>query len=102
MTAMSRDELIELTRTEVTTDITTAGRAYGLGRANAYALARRGEFPVDVLKIGTRYKVRTALLAADLLHGEAGSTSTADPASTTSTTDQANESQTNANPLHLV
>jgi excisionase family DNA binding protein len=54
-----------LTRTEllalpVVIDITTAARALGLGRSTAYELARRGEFPCRVLRIGSSYRVPTA------------------------------------------
>ena len=41
-------------------DLTTAGAVLGLGRTAAYDLARRGEFPVPVLRIGTRYVVPVA------------------------------------------
>jgi hypothetical protein len=46
-------------------DLATAGRAFGIGRTKAFELARAGEFPVKVLKVGQKYRVpRTALLAA--------------------------------------
>lgn len=41
-------------------DLTTAGRALGIGRTKAHALARAGEFPVPLLRLGTRYRVRRA------------------------------------------
>ena len=40
-----------------TTDVVTAGTAFGLGRNKSYELASRGEFPVPVLKIGVQYRV---------------------------------------------
>ena len=40
-----------------TTDIETAGAILGIGRSKSYELARRGEFPVRVLRIGRRYLV---------------------------------------------
>lgn len=43
-------------------DIVTAGRALGLGRTTAYALARSGDFPVAVIKAGGVYRVSTARL----------------------------------------
>lgn len=59
---MSYDELIAL---PVTVDLATAGRAYGFGRTKAYELARRGEFPVPLLRMANRYIVkRSDLLAA--------------------------------------
>lgn len=46
----------------VTTELVTAGSVIGLGRSASYELARRGEFPVPVLKVGHRYRVVTAHL----------------------------------------
>lgn len=40
----------------------TAAAVLGIGRTTAYELARRGEFPVPVLKVGSRYRVVTANL----------------------------------------
>lgn len=53
-----------------TVSVPTAGRCYGLGRDTAYDLARRGEFPVAVLRIGrhlvvTRASIMSALNIAD-------------------------------------
>ncbi|RLK24695.1 hypothetical protein DER29_2624 [Micromonospora sp. M71_S20] len=42
------------------TDLPTAGRVFGLGRALSYELARTGDFPVPVLRVGFRYKVPVA------------------------------------------
>lgn len=41
-------------------DIQTAARALGFSRTTAYALARAGEFPCRVFKIGDHYRVPTA------------------------------------------
>jgi hypothetical protein len=41
----------------VTTDVETAGAILGIGRSKSYELAKGGEFPVRVLRIGRRYKV---------------------------------------------
>jgi len=46
----------------VTTDIVTAGSVLCLGRGKSYELARRGEFPVPVLRLGAEYRVPTAAL----------------------------------------
>jgi predicted DNA-binding transcriptional regulator AlpA len=44
-------------------DLLTAAAVLGIGRTRAYELARRGEFPVRVFRIGTSYRVPvTALL----------------------------------------
>ena len=49
----------------VTVDIPTAGRAWGMGRDQAYQLAREGRFPVPVLRIGRCLRVsRAAVLHA--------------------------------------
>jgi predicted DNA-binding transcriptional regulator AlpA len=41
-------------------DLPEAAPAFGMGRTTAYLLASRGQFPVEVLRIGGRLKVRTA------------------------------------------
>jgi predicted DNA-binding transcriptional regulator AlpA len=63
MTAMSRDELLQL---PATIDLVTAARAVGIGRTTAYRLARSGQFPVPVLRLGARYRVVTSGLLAAL------------------------------------
>lgn len=50
----------------VTVDVPTAGSAYGMSRNTAYEMARAGRFPVDVLRVGSRLRVRTAAILADL------------------------------------
>jgi hypothetical protein len=46
-------------------DIVTAGRAFGIGRTKSHELARAGQFPVPVLRLGSSYRVtRAALLRA--------------------------------------
>ncbi|WP_119730044.1 helix-turn-helix domain-containing protein [Thermomonospora amylolytica] len=59
-------KLNELTELPSVVDIVTAARALGLSRTYAYDLAKRGEFPCKVLRIGTSYRVSTAHLL-DLL-----------------------------------
>lgn len=54
---LSRAELLAL---PVTVDVPTAARALGLGRSTGYELARRGEFPCRVLRVGSSYRVPTA------------------------------------------
>ncbi|WFE67323.1 helix-turn-helix domain-containing protein [Micromonospora sp. WMMD714] len=41
----------------VTADVETAGAILGIGRSKAYALAKRGQFPVRVLRVGRSYVV---------------------------------------------
>ena len=43
----------------LTTDVETAGAILGIGRTKAYELAKNGEFPVTVLRIGRRYVIPT-------------------------------------------
>lgn len=44
----------------VSVPLVTAGRAFGLGRSATFDVFHRGEFPVDVIKIGKRYVVPRA------------------------------------------
>jgi hypothetical protein len=44
------------------TDIATAASIFRLSRAAAYDLAKRGQFPVAVLRFGTRYRVPVAAI----------------------------------------
>lgn len=62
-TTMTANELRAL---PAAVDIVTAGRVLGLSRNTAYGLARRGEFPAPVLRVGQRWRVPTAGLL-DLL-----------------------------------
>jgi hypothetical protein len=43
-----------------TVDLVTASRALGIGRTKAYELAKDGEFPVKVLRLGSAYRVVTS------------------------------------------
>lgn len=54
---MTPDELLNL---GLTTDVETAGSAFGLGRACSYRLAQSGQFPVKIVRLGHRYKVITS------------------------------------------
>jgi hypothetical protein len=55
----------ELRAWPVTVDVQTAGRAFGIGRDQAYRLAREGHFPVPVLRLGRYLRVtRASVLAA--------------------------------------
>jgi predicted DNA-binding transcriptional regulator AlpA len=53
-----------------TVDLITAARALGCGRTLAYDLARRGQFPCRILRLGTRYLVPTAELLRTLGIGD--------------------------------
>ncbi|MFG1995185.1 helix-turn-helix domain-containing protein [Actinoplanes sp. NPDC048988] len=39
------------------TDVETAASVLGIGRTTAYTLARSGEFPAPVIRVGRRYVV---------------------------------------------
>jgi hypothetical protein len=47
-----------------TVDVETAGAILGIGRSKSYELAKSGEFPVRVLRIGRRYLVPTPSILA--------------------------------------
>jgi hypothetical protein len=57
---------IESVRTlGTTTDVETAAAILGIGRTKAYELAKAGEFPVKIIRVGRRYIVPIpALLTA--------------------------------------
>jgi Helix-turn-helix domain len=52
--------LAELVTLPVSVDLVTGARAFGIARTKAYELARAGQFPVPVLRIGGVYRVRKA------------------------------------------
>jgi predicted DNA-binding transcriptional regulator AlpA len=43
-----------------TVDVPSAGVVFGLSRSHSYELVSRGEFPAEVIKVGSRYRVVTA------------------------------------------
>lgn len=56
----------------VVVDVPTAGRCFGLGRDGSYDLARQGQFPVPVLRLGRSLRVtRASLLQALGINEEA-------------------------------
>ncbi|UQA91538.1 hypothetical protein [Streptomyces halobius] len=54
---MTREELLAL---PAAVDLDTGNRALGLGRSKGYALAKRGQYPCKVLRLGKAYRVVTA------------------------------------------
>lgn len=54
---LTRAELLEL---PAAIGLETAARAFGLGRTTAYALAKSGEFPCQVIRAGKAYRAITA------------------------------------------
>lgn len=59
--------LDEIRQWGATTDVVTAATAFGIGRNRAYELAKLGQFPVRVVKIGRTYRVVVAELLAVLM-----------------------------------
>ncbi|CAM5475100.1 MULTISPECIES: helix-turn-helix domain-containing protein [Streptomyces] len=57
VTALRTADLMDL---PPTIGVELAGRAFGIGRDNAYKLARAGEFPCKVIRAGRKYRVITA------------------------------------------
>ncbi|WP_329182501.1 hypothetical protein [Streptomyces sp. NBC_01477] len=58
---MAKDELLLL---PTAVDLETANRALGLGRSKGYELAKCGQYPCRVLRLGNSYRVVTAELQA--------------------------------------
>jgi hypothetical protein len=56
---MTADELLAL---PVAIDLDTANRALGIGRSTGYGLAKAGQYPVTVLRLGSAYRVVTSEL----------------------------------------
>lgn len=56
---MSQEELLRL---PAAVDLETANRALGLGRSKGYELAKRGQYPCRLLRLGSAYRVVTAEL----------------------------------------
>ncbi|MGE9696701.1 integrase [Streptomyces sp. CH6] len=54
---LTRRDLLDL---PAAVDVATAGRAFGLGRTTAYALAKADRFPCRVIRAGKSYRVVTA------------------------------------------
>jgi hypothetical protein len=60
--SMTKEEVLAL---PVTVDLLTTARALGISRNLAYDMARAGEYPVKLYKVGTRYRcLRIHLLEA--------------------------------------
>ncbi len=57
--AMTRTELLAL---PAAVDLSTAARALGFGRTKAQELARAGQWPTTLLRLGSAYRVPTAAL----------------------------------------
>jgi hypothetical protein len=59
-------DLADLADLPASFDVVTAGRYFGLGRTVSYRLARSGDFPAPVLRLGGRLIVTKAALCAAL------------------------------------
>lgn len=67
---MNRPTLAEVAQWPATCSVEDASNALGIGRSFGYDLVKRGEFPVRVIKAGSRLRVSTAHLVR-LLSAEA-------------------------------
>jgi len=67
---MTAPTLDEIRRWPATVGVPTAAPALGISTSYLYELAGRGESPVRVLKIGTRYRVVTSELIKLLEGGD--------------------------------
>jgi hypothetical protein len=56
----ARPTLAEIREWPATVSVPKAGTAWGMSRNQAYAMAKRGDFPATVYRIGSRYQVVTA------------------------------------------
>lgn len=78
---MTHDELLAL---PVAFPLDMANRALGMGRTTGYALAKRGSYPVRVLRLGRQYRVTRydllGYLGLDPHGGTAQDSTTADAA----------------------
>src|SRR5260370_18865603 len=74
----ARMSVAELLALPPAVDLPTAGRAWGLGRTKSHELARAGEFPCPVLRLGHAYRVTRSDLLRSL--GIEPSMTTAGPA----------------------
>jgi hypothetical protein len=54
--------LADIDELPVVMDLVTAGRALGLGRTKSYELAKAGQFPCRLIRVGKSYMVPTAEL----------------------------------------
>lgn len=54
---LSYEEVLAL---PVSVDLVTAARCFGISRTKAHELARAGEFPCPVLRLGVQYRVTRA------------------------------------------
>lgn len=88
---MKLHEIIEL---PVVVDLTTAGRAWRLGRTKSHELARAGDFPCRVLRVGSQYRVTRTDLLTSLGIDDAGP---ADPGAPRRHTTEMNEQEKEVN-----
>jgi hypothetical protein len=77
--ALTTEELLAL---PAIVDLPTAGRAFGIGRTKAHELARNGEFPCPVLRVGHTYRVGRAAILRCLDIPDPALTSNPGPAET--------------------
>lgn len=71
MSRMSPAELRDLAAREITVDLPTAGRAFGIGKDQAYDLFRTGGLPFPSYQLGRAIRVPVAPLVRILLGDDA-------------------------------
>jgi hypothetical protein len=64
--ALSRAEILELWKRQATVRAVVAGWAIGLAESGTRAAIERGDFPLEVIRIGPKQLCRTADLVAYL------------------------------------
>jgi predicted DNA-binding transcriptional regulator AlpA len=58
--------LEEIRTWPATVDVTEACRAWGISKSHGYELCARNEFPARVIRVGSRYRVITSSILAEL------------------------------------
>jgi Helix-turn-helix domain len=76
---MDAPTLSELRNGPPTVSLLTAAAAIGIGRTKAYELARQGQFPVTVTRVGATYRVPVASLLRFLNASETADSETPAP-----------------------
>jgi hypothetical protein len=76
---MKAPTISELRNGPPTVSLLTAAAAIGIGRTKAYELARQGQFPVAVTRVGATYRVPVASLLRFLNAGETAGPTTPAP-----------------------
>lgn len=63
---MTRDEVLTMCAAGATLSVPDAGRAWDLGTNTSYERVKSGDFPVPVVRVGRKLRVRSADVLAAL------------------------------------